>query len=100
MKTKYGRFTQDFSGLWHYTTEAAGVHISVAAQDALEKYAGMGIAWFWFNDTPAPIYVSDNNTETLLGRWEEWRKSYQDGKLLHQLLELANSGHLGEVNHV
>lgn len=85
MKTAVGVFIQDPSGLWHYRHLGAAGHVNSAVADAIEHR--IGPAWFWFNDTPAPIFLSDT-VESLVKRWSEWRSSHQKGSLLDQLIAL------------
>ncbi len=89
MTTQRGFYRQDLSGLWHYTYAGLG-HISGACEDALRQ-APPGPAWFWFNDTPAPI-LSGDTPGTLHERWFDWRADYQSGKLLKRLLAFSLGG--------
>ena len=72
-KTELGMFVQDESGMWHYRYEGPG-RISVATEDAIKN--NPGVAWFWFNGTPAPILKNDT-PDSLYNRWVEWRNAFQ-----------------------
>lgn len=96
VKTSKGEFRKDKSGLYHYRN-ISHHHMSDALKDAIKNRPG--VAWFWFNDTPAPMFPKDT-PETLLTRWETWRKAYQDdrgglicgtGSFLSCFLKLADT---------
>jgi hypothetical protein len=87
--TVNGRFRKDRSGLWHYAHTSMGTVYS-AAHDAID-YRPAESSWFWFNDTPAPMYTSDS-IGSLVGRWSAWRTAIQSGlssNLVDFLLELS-----------
>ena len=79
-KTARGVYRQDSSGLWHYAHMKLG-HVEMAIKDAIKHRPG--VAWFWFNGTPSPIFI-DDDVDALLMRWEAWRLAYQGD--VHQLL--------------
>lgn len=85
-KTGSGIYIKDKSGLWHYKVDIG--HIDNAIDDVL-KHKPKEATWFWFNDTPAPIFSGDTK-ETLYIRWNEWRDTFQQNpeSLLSQLLNL------------
>jgi hypothetical protein len=89
VKTDLGTFTQDSAGLWHYKHEKTGT-VHEAAEDAIRHKPE--VAWFWFNDTPAPIFPADN-IEALVGRWMHWRRAHQNGgeNFLSCLLRLSQA---------
>lgn len=89
LKTATGHWRKDPSGLWHYKNDGVGNNVSGAADNAIREPAP-GPAWFWFNDTPAPIYVGDT-TEVLVQRWQHWRVMIQhQDKLLLPLLAVLS----------
>lgn len=88
IKTNHGFFVEDGSGLWHYRHRDFG-HVTSAAQDAIEHKPS--VAWFWFNDTPAPMY-SEDSVDVLVNRWEEWRCAYQQEDKSFFLYSLLNLG--------
>ena len=88
MKTRIGVYLQDASGLWHYRHTDVTGHVNDAARDAIEYR--IGPSWFWFNDTPAPIYNTDDSG-SLLERWKAWRKDCQIGSLGLTVLGLRPS---------
>ena len=70
-----GKYTMDNSGLWHYEPNP-GESIKGAIKDAIKSKPPVA-AWFWFNDTPSPIFVEDSG-ETLYERWLNWREAIQN----------------------
>ena len=76
-ETKRGRFLRDASGLWHYDHQRMGM-VSDAIRDALEHRPKTEPCWFWFNDTPAAMFLEDDE-ESLHQRWVKWRDAYQRG---------------------
>ena len=76
IRTTGGEFKQDESGLYHYRNISHN-HVGNALKDAIENRPG--VAWFWFNETPAPMFPKDT-PKTLLARWKTWRKAYQDDR--------------------
>lgn len=91
VKTEKGEFRKDPSGLFHYKHDP-GVVMYRAAEDAIE-YAGKDAtpAWFWFNGIPTPIYPNDT-LQTLLERYEVFRRANHTGQLLELLEKLQISG--------
>lgn len=59
MKTDRGVFRRDRSGLYHYEHLSGVGSVFQATADAI-KYRPKSAAWFWFNETPAPIYFGDS----------------------------------------
>lgn len=82
--TKKKSFFQDKSGLWHFRWKVGGTTVMDAAKVAIDDYPEEP-AWFWFNETPAPIYL-DDSPEDLVHRWEKWGKACKAGN--NNLLEL------------
>lgn len=76
VRTSKGEFRQDKSGLYHYKNISHN-HVTNALKDAIQNRPG--VAWFWFNDTPAPMFPKDT-PDTLQARWETWRKAYQNDR--------------------
>ncbi|OGN00730.1 MAG: hypothetical protein A3I26_03810 [Candidatus Yanofskybacteria bacterium RIFCSPLOWO2_02_FULL_43_10] len=76
IKTVGGEFRQDESGLYHYKNISHN-HVFDALKDAIKNRPG--VTWFWFNETPAPIFLKDT-PKVLLARWEAWRKAYQSDR--------------------
>ena len=83
-KTEYGYFAQDVSGLYHYKLQSFAGHITIAAEDAI-KHKPKSPAWFWFNDTPAPIKPEDI-ASVLIERWEIWRRHQQNIRCFLELI--------------
>lgn len=73
-RTIKGEFRKDQSGLWHYSYKSLGT-VHSAAQDAINHHPAEP-AWFWFNDTPAPMFTGDTLAD-LVNRWGVWRASIQ-----------------------
>ena len=63
-------FREDPSGLWHHWSGDT-TDIQVAAAEACRHLNGRA-AWFWWQNTFAPI-LPDDTPEALLRRWEDWR---------------------------
>lgn len=80
-------FSRDQSGLFHFRWEVTGTTVEDAAIEAIRNRP-KGPAWFWFNDTPTPIY-SDDSPDTLVERWRQWRVATKQccGNELMRLLE-------------
>lgn len=95
-KTELGNYRQDASGLWHYQCTGQG-SVRVALGDALKNRPDAA-SWFWWNDTPSPIFATDD-AESLFHRWYEWRLTFQKGQasmlvlaLLEKLAPKTNPG--------
>ena len=76
-RIKKGKFVRDATGVYHYTPSTPS-DLGQAADEAIRTKPKTRPAWFWFNDTPAPIYPNDKPAD-LLVRWEEWRRAYHSG---------------------
>jgi len=87
IKTAGGEFRRDESGLYHYRNMSHN-HVAYALKDAIKNRPG--VAWFWFNETPAPMFPKDT-PKTLLARWETWRRAYRDDR---GLLVISTGGFL------
>lgn len=95
LSTQCGAFLMDQAGLWHFENYQAGT-VSEAARDAVanrprNRDASPSPAWFWFDETPAPMF-RDDTADALVLRWEAWRFDYQTGNgrlLLRRLLMLS-----------
>ena len=84
IRTASGHWSKDQSGLWHYKNDRAD-DVTGAVHNALREPAP-GPAWFWFNDTPVPIYAGDTD-QALVQRWRHWLAMIQHNeKLLLSLL--------------
>jgi hypothetical protein len=77
--TTLGCFVRDPCGLWHYHFERVSGTVFTAADDAVANRPD-GAAWFWFNDTHAPMHTGDSG-DALHTRWQEWRESAQRARL-------------------
>ncbi len=88
-KTKLGAFRQDKAGIWHYGCRTLPCHVSTALDDALSNRP-IGATWFWWLDTPAPMYEGDT-VQMLYTRWDKWREDFlkDHQSLLHNLYEEA-----------
>lgn len=82
-------FRRDRAGLYHYVPHDS-LTLGESAEEAIEIRPKARPAWFWFNNSPAPIYPEDS-VQNLLDRWSQWRLAYQshDDKFLGCLLALA-----------
>jgi hypothetical protein len=73
VRTLRGGFFTDADSEWHYQQEEAGGTVDMAAQDAI-GHRPAGACWFWFNNTPTPLFPTDT-TEQLVQRWWKWREA-------------------------
>jgi hypothetical protein len=88
-RTVNGEFRKDRSGLWHYVNTKDALPFCIV--DAIQNRP-TGPVWFWFSNTPAPIFPEDVQDHTrLYNRWLEWGNSHHNDecKILTPLLKMA-----------
>ena len=83
-----GFYFRDSSGLYHFHPRY-GASALKASKAAIKARPPRGVAWFWFQQIPTPIFRGDGWRE-LLKRSEEWREAVNSrGALLSLLKQLA-----------
>lgn len=86
------KYVKDKSDLWHtpryYLDEDHELPPLPTVFDVIKVVVANhpSPCWFWFNDTPAPIFERDTQ-EDLYARWSEWRGAYQERILPKTLLD-------------
>lgn len=81
IKGKFGTFTQDMAGIWHYHNVIGGTANTTAARDALAHRPKGACCFFWFNGVFVPIHERDT-AKSLVARhriWEDNQRKNPDG---------------------